>query len=163
VIDLGTGSGAIAVAIGKSMPDARIVAIDVDPAALRVAAQNMGRHRLSSRVQLVRRDLLTGSRAADLIVANLPYLSSGSRRSWPKELGFEPLRALDGGSSGLEFIQRALAQAPAVLRKDGCMLLECDPKQVQRINKMVLRAWPASTVTIHKDLAGRDRVVQIQV
>jgi release factor glutamine methyltransferase len=163
VIDLGTGSGAIAIAIAKAVPTVRVVASDIDGRALRVAAANVKAQRLASRITLVRRDLLEGARQADLVVANLPYLSAARRRAWQDELDAEPIRALDGGRDGLDLIRHALTQAPSVVHAGAALMFECDPGQPRAIARLALDQWPEATVTTHKDLAGRDRVVQIQL
>jgi release factor glutamine methyltransferase len=163
VIDLGTGSGAVAIAIAKAVPTVRVVASDIDGRALRVAAANVKAHRLASRITVVRRDLLEGARQADLVVANLPYLSAARRRAWQEELDAEPIRALDGGRDGLGLIRRALVQAPSVVHAGAALMFECDPGQPRTIARLALHLWPEATVTTHKDLAGRDRVVQIQL
>jgi release factor glutamine methyltransferase len=162
VIDLGTGSGAIAIAVAKAMPSIRIIARDVDNRALKVAGRNIVEHRVASRVSLERADLLQGAAPADLIAANLPYLTTVRMRSQP-ELAHEPSRALDGGRDGLDLIRRAIAQAPGVIRAGGCLLFECDPGQTARIGRLAAQAWASATVTVHKDIAGRDRVVRIQL
>jgi len=163
VIDLGTGSGAVAIAIARAVLGVRVLATDVEARAVRVATANVATNRLSSRITVARRDLLTGLGRADLIVANLPYLSAARRRAWATELEFEPLVALDGGKDGLDLIRRALTEAPRVLRSSGCLLLECDPRQARRITLLASRQWPAAKISIRKDLAGRDRVVRIQL
>ncbi|HET9849169.1 MAG TPA: peptide chain release factor N(5)-glutamine methyltransferase [Candidatus Dormibacteraeota bacterium] len=163
VIDLGTGSGAIAIVIARGAPSVRVVAIDTDPRALRLAAVNVAEQRVAARVRLKRGDLLRGASPADLITANLPYLSAAQLRSGGPELEYEPRRALDGGKDGLDVIRRAIEQAPAVIRPGGCLLFECDPRQARRIEQLAQKTWPSPTVTIHKDLAGRDRVVRIEV
>lgn len=163
VIDLGTGSGAIAIAIAKAVPSVKVVAIDVDQKALAVAAENLAALRLRSRIELRRGDLLRSAPATDLIAANLPYLSAARRRSAAPELSYEPKLALAAGEDGLDLIRRAIQQAPAVIRPHGCLLFECDPGQSQRIERLAKATWAAAAVTIHKDLAGRDRVVQIQL
>ena len=162
VIDLGSGSGAIAIALARALPSVRVTAIEVDARALKIAATNVARHRVASRVELRRGDLLQGAPAADLIAANLPYLTTVRRRAH-SELAYEPVRALDGGDDGLDVIRRAIAQGPAVLRRPGCALIECDPGQPARIARMAKAAWPSPDVTVHTDLAGRDRVVRIQL
>lgn len=163
VIDLGTGSGAIAVAIAKAVSSVRILAVDIDSKALAVAAENIAEQRLLSRVELRRGDLLRSASSADLIVANLPYLSAARRRSAAPGLRYEPSWALAGGDDGLDAIRRALEQAPPVVRPGGCLLFECDPLQARPIERLAKRTWSSADVTIHKDLAGRDRVVQIQL
>ena len=162
-IDLGTGSGAIAIAIAKAAPSVRMVGIDVDQSALAVAAENLAELRLRSRIELRRGDLLQSAPPVDLIVANLPYLSAARRRSAAPELSYEPEGALAAGDDGLDLIRRAMQQAPAVIRPHGCLLFECDPWQSHRVERLGKATWPAATVTIHKDLAGRDRAVQIQL
>ncbi len=163
VIDLGTGSGAIAIAIARRIRAARIVAIDRDQRTLAVARRNIARQRVASRVRLLKSDLLSKAPACDLLVANLPYLSAARRRAWQRDLGYEPIRALDGGRDGLDLIRRTLEQAPAKIQPGGALLFECDPGQPRRITALAARQWPAATVRVHQDLAGRDRVVEIQL
>lgn len=162
VIDLGTGSGAVAIAVAKAVPQVRIEARDVSARALRVATANVARYRLRRRISTVKRDLLRNAAPAELILANLPYISEAQRRVRPRELEYEPALALDGGEDGLALIRTALAQAPAVVKPGGGVLFECDPGQARRIVRQALRQWPSAQVTVHKDLAGRDRVVRIQ-
>jgi release factor glutamine methyltransferase len=163
VIDLGTGSGAVAIAVAKAVTQVRIVARDVSARALRVAAANIARHRLRRRITTVKADLLRGAGPADLILANLPYISEAQRRVRPKELEYEPALALDGGEDGLALIRTALSQAPAVVKPGGALLFEYDPAQTRRIVRLAQGQWPAADVSVHKDLAGRDRVVRIQL
>jgi release factor glutamine methyltransferase len=80
----------------------------------------------------------------------------------PRELDYEPALALDGGDDGLTLIRAALAQAPAVLRPGGALLFECDPSQARRLKRLADGRWPTARVSVHKDLAGRDRVVRIE-
>jgi release factor glutamine methyltransferase len=162
VIDLGTGSGAVAIAVAKAVPHVRIEARDVSARALRVADENIARHRLRRRITTVRADLLRGAAPADLIMANLPYIPQALRRIRPKELEYEPGLALDGGKDGLALIRVALAQAPAVVKPNGLVLFECDPAQTRRVVRLAQDHWPSAEVSVHKDLAGLDRVVRIQ-
>ncbi len=162
VIDLGTGSGAVAISVAKVIPQVRIEARDVSARALRVAADNIARHRLRRRITTVKADLLRGAAPADVILANLPYIPEALRRVRPRELEYEPALALDGGKDGLSLIRTALAQAPAALKPGGLVLLECDPAQTRRIVRLAQGHWPAAEVSVHKDLAGLNRVVRIQ-
>ena len=162
VIDLGTGSGAVAIALAKAVPRIRIEARDVSAPALRVAAENVARHRIRRRIALVKANLLRGAAPADMILANLPYIPEALRRVRPKELEYEPAVALDGGKDGLKLIRLALAQASAVLRPGGLALFECDPAQVRRVVRLAQRQWPSAEVSVHKDLARLDRVVRIE-
>src|SRR2546430_8787027 len=116
----------------------------------------------SGRITTVKGDLLRGALPADLILANLPYISEAQRRVRPRELKYEPALALDGGGDGLSLIRTALTQAPAVVKPGGALLFECDPAQSRRLVRLALGQWPPAGVTVHKDLARRDRVVRIQ-
>jgi release factor glutamine methyltransferase len=162
VIDLGTGSGAVAISVAKGVAQVRIEARDVSARALRVAAENIARHRLRRRITTVKADLLRGAAPADVILANLPYIPEALRRVRPKELEYEPGLALDGGKDGLDLIRPALAQATAAIKPGGLVLFECDPAQTRRIVRLAQRHWPTADVSVHKDLAGQDRVVRIQ-
>ena len=163
VIDLGTGSGAVAIAVANAVPQVRIAARDVSARALRVAAGNIARYRLRRRITMEKADLLRGAAPADLILANLPYISERQKRVRPKELAYEPALALDGGADGLGLIRTALAQAPAVVKPGGGVLFECDPAQTRRLVRLAQAHWPLAQASVHKDLAGRNRVVQIQL
>jgi len=162
VIDLGTGSGAVAISVAKAVATVRIEARDVSARALRVADENIARQRLRRRVTTVKADLLRGAAPADVILANLPYIPEALRRVRPKELEYEPGLALDGGKDGLDLIRTALAQAPVAVKPGGLVLFECDPAQTRRIVRLAQGHWPAAEITVHKDLAGQDRVVRIQ-
>jgi len=91
VIDLGTGSGAVAIAVAKAVPQARIVARDISPRALTIAAENIARFRLRRRITIERANLLRGAAPADLILANLPYISAAQRKMRPRELTYDCL------------------------------------------------------------------------
>ena len=162
VIDLGTGSAAVAISVAKAVPQVRIEARDVSARALRVAADNIAHHRLRRRITTVKANLLRGAKPADVILANLPYIPDALRRIRPKELDYEPALALDGGKDGLDLIRTALSEAPAALKAGGLVLFECDPAQTRRVVRLAQGHWPSAEVSVHKDLAGLNRVVRIQ-
>ncbi len=163
VVDLGTGSGAVAVALARALPHIRVRAVDSDRAALTVARQNARALGVAARVRCSQGDLLNGIRAADVLVANLPYLSARKRRSLPEDVRYEPVAALDGGPDGLRLIHRALEQAPAVLRSRGLALFECDPGQARGLRSRARATWPGASVEVIRDLSGRARVVEVQL
>ena len=161
VVDVGTGSGAIACTLALHAAAARVVGVDRSPEALTVAAANRRRLGLADRVWLVRGDLLEWLRApADLIVANLPYLPSGRiPRLQPEVARFEPRLALDGGPDGTDLVRRLLLAARDLVRPGGTLLLELDPEQIPTIAG--LATWGMTRVI--PDLAGLDRVLRVDV
>ncbi|HYM49797.1 MAG TPA: peptide chain release factor N(5)-glutamine methyltransferase [Candidatus Limnocylindrales bacterium] len=163
VIDVGTGSGAIAIALASAVRRLRVDAVELDRRALRVARRNVRDLGLSSRIRVRQGDLLDGSTRVRCVVANLPYLSLDRRRHLPPDVRHEPVRALSGGRDGLDLIRRLLDQAPATLRAPGCLLLECDPAQARRVRGLATRAFPAARVAVLHDLSGRARGVEVLV
>jgi len=126
VLDLCTGSGCLAVLAAKAFPRARVDASDLSRGALAVAAKNLSRHRVGTRVRLARSDLFSGLAGLryDLIVCNPPYVTAASMRALPAEYRHEPRMALAGGTDGLEFVRRLLREVPAHLTRRG--LLACE-------------------------------------
>ena len=163
VVDVGTGSGAIAIALAAALRRLRVEAVDVDRPALAVARRNVRAYRLASRVRVRHGDLLAGTARARCIVANLPYLSLDRRRHLPRDVRHEPSRALSGGRDGLDLIRRLLAEAPAVLRAPGYLLLECDAAQARRVRTLAARAFPGARVASVGDLSGRSRAVEVRL
>jgi release factor glutamine methyltransferase len=161
VADIGTGSGCIAIALAKHLPSAELIAVDVSPGALQVAAANAERHGVADRVRLVQGDLLAPlDRPVDLLVSNPPYtvlgeIDEGVRRH-------EPRGALDGGPDGLDLYRRLLAEAPAKLRRNGAALLEIGATQGAAVSELAREHFPGARISLHKDLAGLDRVVIIE-
>jgi release factor glutamine methyltransferase len=172
VVDVGTGSGCIAVALATHLPDAIIYTIDISPAALAVAQRNAERHGVVEQVHLLVGDVLSPRPGpVDLIVSNPPYISSGQCASLPASIrDHEPRLALDGGPDGMAIIQRLLVQAPAVLRQPepeegrpgGGLLIEIGADQGKAATRLARTFLPQAVVRVHPDLAGRDRVLEVQ-
>ena len=126
VIDVGTGSGCLAVALAVEFPSATVIATESSPAALEIAHRNCERHNVASRVTLIETDLLEGvSALADLIVSNPPYVPDADAPSLPPDVSrFEPQSALFGGDDGLAIIRRLLLTAAADLATGGRLIIE---------------------------------------
>lgn len=150
IVDLGTGSGAIALALRAQRPDALVTAIDQSPEALEVARHNAAL--LGLPIQLQRGDWLQGlSERFDLIVGNPPYIAEGDPHL--PALSQEPRMALTSGADGLEAIRRIIAQAPAQLLPGGWLLLEHGHDQADEV-RALLSAQGFAHVQSRKDLAG---------
>jgi release factor glutamine methyltransferase len=161
--DAGTGSGAIAVAICARSPVARVVAVEASEQALAIAKENVRRAGLADRIELRRGDLLEGAGVFDVIVANLPYVSEGDwARLAPEIREHEPREALVGGPDGTEVIERLLATAPAHLAQGGVLAAEIGDTQGVRLLSAAQRRFPGAEVCVKKDLAGRDRVLEVR-
>jgi release factor glutamine methyltransferase len=164
VVDVGTGSGCVAVSLAVHLPEATICAIEISPAALAVAQRNVERHIVADQVQLMVGDVLNPRPGpADLIVSNLPYVSTGAFSSLPTSVrDHEPRLALDGGPDGLVIVRRLLAQAPAVLRPGGGLLIEIGADQGEAASSLARTFFPQAAVRVHPDLAGHDRVLEVR-
>ncbi len=126
VLDIGTGSGCIAIACALALPAARVDAVDLSPEALAVARRNVARHAVGDRVRLLQGDVYAPLDAEryELVVANPPYVSEGEMRRLPQEYRHEPDLALRAGSDGLDVARRILAGLPARLAPGGVLVLE---------------------------------------
>ena len=164
IADVGTGCGAIAIALAVHLAQAEVYAIDISAPALEVAALNSERHDVASRVHLLQGNLLQSlTDSVDLILANLPYVSDQGMRRLSDEIRlFEPKLALSGGPAGLQQISQLLAQAKDRLRSKGAILLEISPEQAAAVVDLVSRHFPEAAVKVIPDLSGRERVVVIE-
>ena len=165
IVEVGTGCGAIAVALASHLDNAVIQATDISRQALTTAQANAERHGLQNRIEFMHCDLLSCLLGPiDMLVANLPYVSSAAISSLEPEISvFEPREALDGGDDGLHLIRRLLEEARRVLEGKGVILLEMDPHQMGAVEMAARGYWPSATTSRHKDLAGLDRVLTIQL
>jgi release factor glutamine methyltransferase len=161
VVDVGTGSGAIACTLVLEAPNASVIACDVSRDALAVAATNRDRLGLADRLKLVRGSLLSWlGQPADLVLANLPYLPTGRLPDLiPEVRDWEPHLALDGGPAGLDLIARLLADANRTVRPGGTILLELDPEQVGATRALL----PHAESRVIRDLAGLDRILRLDL
>ena len=163
IADVGVGCGAIAIALAVNLPGARVVATDISPAALKLASENVSRHRVEDRVTLLNGDLLDSvSGPIDILVSNPPYISSAQLATLPREIrDHEPRGALDGGANGMAVIEQLIRQAKDKLRPGGAMFVEIGWDLGKRALARSLELWPESEVSITPDLAGLDRVLTL--
>jgi len=164
--DVGTGSGAIAVAVAKHAPSCSVMAIDVSPKALEVAQSNAERHGVVDRIKLVQSDLFDAIPADakfNVVASNPPYVSEAEWNELSKTVrDFEPRQALIAGPDGDEIIKRLIPQAAKRLETDGWLLMEVSPMIEERVRANIAedsRFRPAEAV---KDLSGSARVVKAQ-
>lgn len=162
ILDLCTGSGALAVALAKQLPSAQVVATDLSEKALAVARRNAERHDCRSRILFVRGDLLEPLQlkksAFDLIVCNPPYIPERDRAGLQPEVrDYEPEGALFASEEGTAFYRRILREAPPLLEAGGHLLLELGDGQARRLERL-MNERPDWNVAFLRDLAGIDRI-----
>lgn len=160
VLDVGTGSGCIAVTLDAERPSWRVAAVDRSPMALRVAARNIIRH--DAGVSLWMGDLTEAVGPPwDLVVANLPYIPRAALGDLPLEVRRDPTMALDGGEDGLELVARLIRELPRLLRVCGGAVLELGDDQADRVVEVAAGAGLGVARRV-RDLNGADRVVVLQ-
>jgi release factor glutamine methyltransferase len=162
ISDVGTGSGCIALALAKELPQVEILATDISAAALEIARANAARHQLESRIQFREADLLAGfeNDAFDFIVSNPPYVGESEEDQVQLEVRkFEPRGAVFAGPTGMEVIMRLVPQARAALKPGGWLVMEISGAISEKVQRL-LQHW--NDVRIRPDLQSIPRVVQAQ-
>ncbi|MGC2130404.1 MAG: peptide chain release factor N(5)-glutamine methyltransferase [Candidatus Aquilonibacter sp.] len=161
VLDVGTGSGAIALTLAAELPRARIDATDASPDALIVAIANRDQLHLQNRVAFYLGDLLepVARNHYDAIVANLPYVPTGEG---DPDLRFEPVLALDGGPDGLDYYRRFFERVPPLVNPGGIVLAEGAPPIAQGLLALAQAAFPSAAVTLERDYGARERYVAVR-
>lgn len=170
VWDVGTGSGAIAVAVavalrrGGYLDEVRLTASDISSDALAVAVENAVAHGVADRIELVLADLVNASPMlpADVLVANLPYISSEVIATLAADVRAEPVLALDGGIDGLDLVRRLLAGLPRATVPGSLAILELGDGQAEDVASLARAVLPGWTLTWREDLAGVRRVAVLE-
>jgi len=165
IVDVGTGSGCIAVAVAVQLPRARLIATDASPAALSVARSNAERHGVRDRIEFLEGDLfaplaeLRLEGAVDVLASNPPYVNEETFELLQREVrDWEPREALFGGVDGLDFYRRLIAESPHYLKPGGYVVLEIGFSQVDSISEMV-KGNALELVDITPDLQGIPRTL----
>lgn len=169
IVDVGTGSGCLAVSVALSLPEARVLAIDISSEALVIARRNMVQHGCDARIDCLEGDLLAPLGDAewrqkiDVIVSNPPYIADSEISRLQPEVGcFEPRLALAGGPDGMEVHRRLLQQAPIYLRSGGALLMEVGFGQAAAVCRAAEESGWFRTATVLQDEAGIGRVVCVE-
>lgn len=159
VLDVGTGSGVIAITLALELPGVEVTAVDLSTDALNLAGENATRHGLAERITFQTADLLPANdNRFDLIVANLPYIPSTDIASLQREVLHDPISALDGGPDGLDFIQRLIELSPSRLQAGGSIALEIGINQSAQVSSL-LAAHNYRDIRITTDYQNIERFV----
>ena len=186
ILDLGTGSGNIAITLAKLVPGALITTADISKDALDLAKENAKRHSVEGRIKFIQADMLVSLRAPasccrktaaggndtrifDLIISNPPYIPTAQMKALPADVQQEPRAALEAGKDGLKFYREIIKHTPPLLRSGGYLMMEfgdaCLPagrdriSQASEIQSMIEHTRSFSRVEIIKDLTGKDRII----
>jgi release factor glutamine methyltransferase len=163
-LDLGTGSGNIAIAVARQDPRIRMTAVDLSPAALTIAARNAARHGVSERIHFLEGDLfapLPPGEPFDFVLSNPPYIAQEEIDRLPAGVrDYEPHLALDGGPGGYRVLERLLAQAGPYLKSGGYLILEIGAPQEQAVRQRITAQGSYELAETIHDYSGHARVLQ---
>lgn len=163
VLDIGCGTGAIALSIAHEYSEAQLLASDISQVAVELTEENSERYGLSARVKAVRANLFEGLNDIkgrfDMIVSNPPYIPQAELVSLQREVQFEPTLALDGGEDGLNFYRAIIEQSPTFLRPGGMLLLEVGFGQAEDVAALSVKSGYFTAIQLWKDYQGIDRIV----
>lgn len=167
ILELGTGSGAITLALASQLPEDHFFASDFSVAALKVAKENTKKHNLDARISFFSGNLLTclrdGAQPFDMIISNPPYIrTTVLKQLQPEIYRYEPLLALDGHEDGLFYIRQIICNAHNYLKQKGYLLLEIGYDQKKAVQGIIAGCGIYEDVSFTKDYGGHDRVVQMK-
>ncbi|TAN60587.1 peptide chain release factor N(5)-glutamine methyltransferase [bacterium] len=163
ILELGTGSGCVAVSLAKFLPQAKITAVDISSDALSAAKENALLNGTEERINFVQSNLFSSpelsGRSYGLIVSNPPYIPEDDIKGLQREISYEPRIALDGGSDGLDFYRRIIAEAAQFLNNDGLLIMEIGYKQLPEIKNIFDKTGSFEIIRVVKDYNNIDRVI----
>lgn len=162
IIDIGTGSGVVAISLAKYVEDARTVGVDISKKAVDVARKNLAEHSLEERVSIVNGSLLEqfikrDINNIDIIVSNPPYIKDDDMASLSPEVKKEPTSALAAGKEGLDYYKKIIPQAEKVLKKGGHIFFEIGDGQAEDVLSLFGERWKEEKMD--RDYSGRERIV----
>ncbi len=168
ILDIGTGSGNISIALAKHIKECFVVAVDFSQGCLDLAALNAKMNAVTKKIQFIQSDLFSALKTKelrepfDIIVSNPPYISRDELDSLPPEVRFEPREALDGGVDGLDFYRRIFKECHAFLKPQGWLILELGSDQLKVLERLLDAFAYLKILEVKKDLCHRNRVLVIQ-
>ena len=167
IIDIGTGSGNIAISLAKLLKDCRILAVDISKEAINVARNNALLNNVTDKINFINQNFFNLRPATcdlrpssfDLIVSNPPYIPTAEIETLQPEVKYEPHMALDGGKDGLDFYRRIINKVPRYLRKDGFLIMEMGFNQKDAIKNIFQKSGYFEIIEFVKDYNNMDRVI----
>jgi release factor glutamine methyltransferase len=170
ILDIGTGSGCIAISLAKFLPQAQITATDISDKALKVAQENANLNKVADKIKFIQSDLFESFCSVprtshfvlnyfDLVISNPPYVASEDIDNLEPEVKCQPRVALEAGADGLDFYRRIIVQAPDYLTSGGLLAMEMGYNQKEKIENILQESGNFNIIEIIKDYSNIDRVI----
>lgn len=161
ILDMCTGSGAIAIALAKNVEKCIVDAVDISSGALEVVKKNIVKNKVEGRVNIINSDLFSKvpNKKYNLIVSNPPYIERNVIENLDKQVQKEPIIALDGGEDGLDFYKKIINKASSYLESNGYLCFEIGYNQKNEVQNLLSNSGKYQNIYCKKDLCGNDRVV----
>lgn len=163
ILDIGTGSGIIAISIALLVPQSQVLAVDISQSAINIARENAGRLKVNDQLSFLQSNMFASipEQKFDLICSNPPYIPSGDLKKLEREVLLEPQIALDGGSDGLDFYRILTNEAPRYLHKGGALIVEIGYDQGETVVNLA-KSKAFRNCQVLQDYGGNDRVVMME-